>query len=233
MLLCRGKFGEVWRHADSVRKVVRGSRSLEELDAHESVSGHPNVCRLLESSATNRVVTLVLEPCCTDACQRSKERGFTGAELRSVARDMAAALRHVHDLGYMHRDVKPQNILLCHPFVAKLADFGFATDCVSRKRALMGTPNYIAPEVLDRKSTHGPAVDTWGLGVTLLGLFDGGRGPFERRWGDIENTYRRIQRLDYRKPRSEPVLRLVQKIVVLEPEREGLGWIARWGEGKL
>lgn len=83
-------------------------------------------------------------------------------------------LQDIHDVGIVHRDVKPENLLLAHDGVLKIADFGWCADAaeLSGKQTLAGTFQFMAPEVLT-ESTHTPAVDVWGAGATLFQLVTG------------------------------------------------------------
>ena len=69
---------------------------------------------------------------------------------------MLAGLNHIHMSGYCHRDLKLENILLTNEGTVKIIDFGFATSLVGRgdgfiEGDIMGTPNYIDPEILEGK----------------------------------------------------------------------------------
>ncbi|MGI8925266.1 MAG: serine/threonine-protein kinase [Tepidiformaceae bacterium] len=95
--------------------------------------------------------------------------------------DVAAALAFAHGHGFIHNDVKPENILLAAPGAAKLADFGIAarfgaTLAPDEARELVGTLAYIAPEVLEG---HAPTAhsDTYALALTLYEAI-AGRLPF-------------------------------------------------------
>lgn len=82
----------------------------------------------------------------------------------------------------------------------KLGDFGLATKLDfdgEKKRTICGTPNYIAPEVLEGKSGHSYEVDIWSLGVIIYTLIIG-KPPFETT--DVKATYRRIRQNSYSFP---------------------------------
>mgnify|MGYP000846701926 FL=1 len=75
----------------------------------------------------------------------------------------------------------------------KLGDFGLATRLEfdgEKKRTICGTPNYIAPEVLDGKVGHSYEVDVWSLGVIIYAMLIG-KPPFETP--DVKTTYKKIK----------------------------------------
>ena len=84
----------------------------------------------------------------------------------------------------------------------KLGDFGLATKVDfegERKKTVCGTPNYIAPEILEGKTGHSYEVDIWSFGVILYTLLIG-KPPFET--SDVKSTYRRIRMNAYSFPDS-------------------------------
>ena len=93
--------------------------------------------------------------------------------------EVAAGLEHAHAAGVVHRDLKPENILLGDREQALIADFGLAValprahSLLTQAGTLLGTPNYIAPELLLRGKPS-PAVDVYALGVILFELLAGG-----------------------------------------------------------
>ena len=87
----------------------------------------------------------------------------------------------------------------------KLGDFGLATKLDfdgERKRTICGTPNYIAPEVLEGKNGHSYEVDVWSLGVIIYTLIIG-KPPFEA--SNVKSTYEKIRKNIYRFPDHIPI----------------------------
>lgn len=90
------------------------------------------------------------------------------AEVAAIARVLGAALTHAHEAGVIHRDVKPENVMLARTG-AKLTDFGIARlpdSTLTRATTVLGTPAYSAPEAL-ASSTFGPLSDEFSLAATL------------------------------------------------------------------
>ena len=105
----------------------------------------------------------------------------------------------------------------------KVGDFGLATKLEfdgERKRTVCGTPNYIAPEILEGKTGHSFEVDIWSLGVIIYTLIIG-KPPFETN--NVKETYKRIKNDNYSFPEnaliSEPSKELIQSILVLDPNK--------------
>jgi polo-like kinase 1 len=105
----------------------------------------------------------------------------------------------------------------------KIGDFGLATKLEfegDRKRTICGTPNYIAPEILDGKTGHSYEVDVWSLGVIIYTLLIG-KPPYET--SDVKTTYQRIKKNQYSFPEhikvSPQAKSLINCILQLEPSQ--------------
>ena len=102
------------------------------------------------------------------------------ADACELARQAAGGLRHAHDRGLIHRDVKPANLMLARGGVVKVLDLGLARvrgaavgDGETASGMLLGTPDYVAPEQIGRGRTADARADVYGLGATLYFLLAG------------------------------------------------------------
>uniref|UniRef100_A0A2K6K5W3 Citron Rho-interacting kinase n=1 Tax=Rhinopithecus bieti TaxID=61621 RepID=A0A2K6K5W3_RHIBE len=151
--------------------------------------------------------------------------------------ELILAVHSVHQMGYVHRDIKPENILIDRTGHIKLVDFGSAAKMNSNKmvnaRLPIGTPDYMAPEVLtvmnaDGKGTYGLDCDWWSVGVIAYEMIYG-RSPFSegtsaRTFNNIMNFQRFLKFPDDPKVSSD-FLDLIQSLLCGQKERlkfEGL-----------
>ena len=81
--------------------------------------------------------------------------------------EIVCALDYLHAQNVVYRDLKPENLLLDRDGHLKITDFGFAKKLTDRTWTLCGTPEYLAPEIIQSKG-HNKAVDWWALGTRLL-----------------------------------------------------------------
>lgn len=119
--------------------------------------------------------------------------------------------------------MKLGNLFLSEKMELKVGDFGLATKLEfdgEKKRTICGTPNYIAPEILDGKSGHSYEVDVWSLGVIIYTLLIG-KPPFETP--DVKATYKKIRMNSYSFPEHVPISDnargLITRILNLDPAR--------------
>ncbi|KAG6830431.1 hypothetical protein H0H92_000734 [Tricholoma furcatifolium] len=97
---------------------------------------------------------------------------FPDPVAKFYAAEVALALNHLHSLNIIYRDLKPENILLNQDGHIKVADFGFAKSCTSVTWTLCGTPDYLAPEVVNQQR-YNKSVDWYALGVLIFEMLSG------------------------------------------------------------
>jgi serine/threonine protein kinase len=153
-------------------RLAREARVLESFD-------HPGLIRLLDTGLAGDQSFLVMDLVDGANLARTLERGPLGsAESAALGARLAGALAYVHERGFVHRDVKPSNILLTTSGEAKLGDFGIAAhdDATSYTvtGTTIGTVSYMAPEQLENHQV-GAAADVWSLGIVLLECLTGQR----------------------------------------------------------
>lgn len=152
------------------------------------VAGHPYVVTLKSTHEDKEHVHIVMELCAGGELFDSivEAGSFTEKKAALIFRKMVEVVNHCHELGVMHRDLKPENFLLTSKGPEgelKLTDFGLGVFFKpgERFRDLVGSPYYVAPEVLRKNYSH--EADMWSLGVILYILLSG-LPPF---WGDTED----------------------------------------------
>lgn len=134
-----------------------------------------------------------------------------------VIRQVLCALNYLHDRKIIHRDIKLGNILLKNNLQVKVIDFGLAKNYNPEdKPTICGTPNYLAPEVLNH-SGHRPVSDIWSVGCVLVVLLSG-QAPFE---GDTtEDTYELIINNEPKLPTDIP--HYVSEFILLTLEKDAI-----------
>jgi len=145
------------------------STALREIALLKDVEGHPNVVRLYEVFCTKRNLHLVFEFCDMDLRAYLKQYGpMKDVPLRTAAFQCVRGIEYCHGRGILHRDLKPQNVLVDlkgRRFV--LADFGLARAFSVPLKVYtheVVTLWYRAPEILLGQVRYGPPMDVWSLG---------------------------------------------------------------------
>eukprot|EP01105_Mastigella_eilhardi_P014321 TRINITY_DN3265_c0_g2_i1.p1 TRINITY_DN3265_c0_g2~~TRINITY_DN3265_c0_g2_i1.p1 ORF type:complete len:454 (-),score=133.39 TRINITY_DN3265_c0_g2_i1:81-1442(-) len=117
-----------------------------------------------------------MEYCAAGSCadiMKVLKRGFTEPQIAALCTGVLRGLSYLHDMRRIHRDVKAGNILLNNMADPKLADFGVSgklTDTMSRMNTVIGTPYWMAPEVIQNNVGYTTEIDIWSLGITLIEL---------------------------------------------------------------
>ena len=97
---------------------------------------------------------------------------FSTATSAFYSAEIVSALEYLHARNIVYRDLKPENLLLDKNGHLKITDFGFAKRLTDRTWTLCGTPEYLAPEIIQSKG-HNKAVDWWALGVLIYEMLMG------------------------------------------------------------
>ena len=121
-----------------------------------------------------------------------RRRKIAEVEVRCYISQLITSIQYLHSQLVIHRDLKLGNLFLDSELRVKVGDFGLAaklTHVNEKRRTICGTPNYIAPEILEGKEGHSFEVDIWSAGVVMYTLLIG-TPPFESK--DVKSTYKRI-----------------------------------------
>uniref|UniRef100_A0A452Z716 non-specific serine/threonine protein kinase n=1 Tax=Aegilops tauschii subsp. strangulata TaxID=200361 RepID=A0A452Z716_AEGTS len=204
-----GNFGvaRLMRHRENdglvaVKLIERGHRIDEnvyrEIVNHRSLR-HPNIIQFIEVILTPTHLAIVMEYAAGgELFDRIVDRGrFSEDEARYFFQQLICGVSYCHHMQICHRDLKLENVLLDGSPAPrlKICDFGYSKSSVlhSRPKSAVGTPAYIAPEVLRRQEYDGKMADVWSCGVTLYVMLVGAY-PFEDP-DDPKNIKKIIQRI--------------------------------------
>ena len=142
---------------------------------------HPNVVSVLDFGEADDSPYLVMEYVPGGALTEMTGDPVLPERATEIVRDAALGAGAAHELGIVHRDIKPGNVLICDDGRATVADFGIALTAFSEKLTatgqVIGSPHYISPEQAAGKGSR-PESDVYALGVVLYELLTG-RPPFD------------------------------------------------------
>ncbi|XVE60516.1 hypothetical protein DITRI_Ditri05aG0135200 [Diplodiscus trichospermus] len=217
----------------AVKFIERGQKIDEhvqrEIMNHRSLK-HPNIVRFKEVLLTPTHLAIVMEYAAGgELFERICNAGrFVEDEARFFFQQLISGVSYCHSMQICHRDLKLENTLLdgsTAPRV-KICDFGYSKSSVlhSQPKSTVGTPAYIAPEVLSKKEYDGKIADVWSCGVTLYVMLVGAY-PFEDP-DDPKNFRKTIGRIlsvhysipDYVRVSIESK-HLLSRIFVANPEK--------------
>ncbi|WOK96423.1 serine/threonine-protein kinase SAPK7-like [Canna indica] len=235
-----GNFGvaKLMRHKETkelvaMKYIERGQRIDEnvarEIINHRSLR-HPNIIRFKEVVLTPTHLAIVMEYAKGgELFERICDAGrFSEDEARYFFQQLICGVNYCHFRQICHRDLKLENTLLDGSPAPrlKICDFGYSKSSLlhSRPKSTVGTPAYIAPEVLSPREYDGKQADVWSCGVTLYVMLVGAY-PFEDQNDpkNIRKTIRRIMSVQYKIPDyvhiSQDCKQLISRIFVANPMR--------------
>lgn len=186
----------------SLTKPRSRQKLVQEIRIHKALD-HDNIVRFVNFVEDKDFVYIILEMCSNRSLLRMirTRKHICEAELRYYLHQMVSGLSYLKGELVIHRDLKLGNLFLDHNMTIKMGDFGLAAKLENeneRKKTICGTPNYIAPEVLQGGAGgHSFEVDVWSLGVVMYTLLVG-RPPFET--SNLKATYKKIATNSYAFP---------------------------------
>ncbi|VAI37115.1 unnamed protein product [Triticum turgidum subsp. durum] len=215
----------------AVKYIERGEKIDEnvqrEIINHRSLK-HPNIIRFKEVILTPTHLAIVMEYASGgELFERiCKNIRFSEDEARYFFQQLISGVSYCHSMQVCHRDLKLENTLLDGSPAPrlKICDFGYSKSSVlhSQPKSTVGTPAYIAPEVLLKKEYDGKIADVWSCGVTLYVMVVGAY-PFEdpEEPKNFRKTIQRILSVQYSIPDNvdiSPECRhLISRIFVGDP----------------
>ncbi|KAI5955810.1 hypothetical protein KGF54_001312 [Candida jiufengensis] len=202
----RGNFGDVYRATDYSSKPINGKPkyvALKVINMDDSTDDmrqifkeiqflfklrHDNVVKYIKSFAQESNLVIVMEYCgggsCSDLIKYHKK--LSESIVSYIIRQVLLGLSYLHDEHKVHRDIKSANILLTDDAKVKIGDFGVSSDITLtklKKQTFVGTPFWMAPEVITRGSNnhykykryegYDYKADVWSLGITVIEMITG------------------------------------------------------------
>ncbi|XP_066522231.1 serine/threonine-protein kinase 4-like isoform X3 [Hoplias malabaricus] len=185
--LGEGSYGSVFKaHYKETGEIVAIKQVPVESDLQEIIKeisimqqcNSPHVVRYYGSYFKNSDLWIVMEYCGAGSVSdiiRLRNKTLSEDEIAAIVQSTLKGLEYLHFMRKIHRDIKAGNILLNSEGQAKLADFGVAgqlTDTMAKRNTVIGTPFWMAPEVI-QEIGYNCVADIWSLGITAIEMAEG------------------------------------------------------------
>merc|ERR1712087_1032721 len=218
----------------ALKMIKKKGKSVEDIAALQreilvlQKCDHQNVVKLGDWCDTKKRIYMVVEFCDGgDVFERVVEyKKFSEKSAIHVVKQVASGILHVHNLGFVHRDLKPDNLMYLNKEVdsdIKIIDFGLAGDVNEGPcKTPCGTAHYAAPEVLSSME-YDQSADMWSLGVILYTLLCG-FPPFFDASNNMKNLYHLIKKGQYSFPSpfwddiSDGAKDLIRRLLLKDPK---------------
>jgi serine/threonine protein kinase len=208
----KGSFSKVYKALDNITNTYVAVKKIEcvdlssdmkrrldyEIDIYKKLD-HPNIIKLYDviRNETKHRIYIILEYCENGTLHELiTKKQLTELQILDYFTQLRNAFKYMTICRIMHRDLKPQNLLICNDYkTIKLGDFGFAKEIGSENdmvETLCGSPLFMAPEIIMREK-YTMKADLWSLGLILYKLIYGFH-PFE----DCKNLYELVTKIKNR-----------------------------------
>uniref|UniRef100_A0A8C2AE40 Serine/threonine-protein kinase PLK n=1 Tax=Cyprinus carpio TaxID=7962 RepID=A0A8C2AE40_CYPCA len=202
-----------------VSKTHQREKINREIDLHRALS-HKHIVHFYHHFEDKDNIYILLEYCSRRSLAHilKARKVLTEPEVRYYLKQTVSALKYLHDLEILHRDLKLGNLFVNDSMELKVGDFGLAAKLEpvsNRRKTICGTPNYLSPEVLNKQG-HGWESDVWALGCVMYTMLLG-KPPFETT--NLKETYRCIREARYTIPTSLslPAKQLISGMLAQNP----------------
>jgi len=179
ILLSKNKEGEIVILKKLNTKYIREELIDNEIAAGKALSRHCGIAKLNSHFLEGDFVFLVLEYVpgvdLFDYLQMHGFKSLRELEAKIIFKQIVSTTLYIHKKGFVHRDLKLENVMLMKNSKIKIIDFGLCanSDCNSTLNSFLGSVEYACPEILARRPYHACKAEVWSLGVLLFALLHG------------------------------------------------------------
>ena len=190
---------------------------------------HKNIVKLIEVITTERQILIIqeliegisLREYYNNQIKHQKGISIHKANIfKTIFKQIFEAMNYLHKQGIAHRDIKLENILIKKNYEIKIIDFGFGMYNPENKlqKFFCGTPNYMPPEIAEKKPYIGQLADMWSLGVLLFKIFC---ADFPFKGKDEKDLYKSIKagKFTFANYTPEYARKIICSLIVLDPKK--------------
>jgi serine/threonine protein kinase len=210
------------KYAIKIMKKCKNKKYQKEISFHSKLKNE-NIIKFFDFFEDEIKIYIVLELCGDNLYNYKKDKKLEEKEIISIFSQVVNAIDYLHKNNIVHRDIKPENILENIPLgnslgnikIWKLSDFGFV-DKEGEFNESLGTPDYLAPEIVSYQKYEGSPVDIWTLGILLYELiYD--NPPFYKQ--TYNKTYIAILSEEPKFENKTSLESLIKKMLIKNPSK--------------